>query len=622
MAAKKKTAKRKTAKRAAPAAKSRKPAKSARPVAKKKAANKAAPRPAKAAKAVQKPRVAAPPKAAAAKKSLSAPKGSRGVVAASVAAKPAGRWPQGVEIIGAINPGFEQILTREAVEFIVGLERMFGTERKRLLAVRAERQKRLDAGEQPDFLPETQNIRDGEWTVAPLPGDILDRRVEITGPVDRKMVINALNCGANVFMADFEDATTPTWPNLLEGQINIRDAVRRTITFTDPVSGKHYQLADKTAVLFVRPRGWHLPEKHVLVDGEPMSGSLFDFGLYFFHNAKEALERGTGPYFYLPKLESHLEARLWNSVFNWAQNKLGVKRGSIKATVLIETILATFEVDEILYELREHSAGLNCGRWDYIFSFIKKFAEDKSRLLPDRAQVTMTTHFLRQYSQLVIKTCHRRNVHAMGGMAAQIPIKDDPEANSAALGKVRADKEREVGDGHDGTWVAHPGLVPIAKSVFDQFMTESNQIYRKRQDVHVTAADLLQVPAGAITEQGLRTNINVAIGYIEAWLRGLGCVPLYNLMEDAATAEISRAQVWQWLRHGAALSDGRVVTKELCRQIIGEELDRYREMVGAERYAKGQYGEAAKLVRDLIEAPNFPEFLTLPAYDWVVAHEA
>ena len=635
MAARKKTAKRKTGMRAAPAGKRGK--KAATPAAKKtvkKAAKPAARKSTKpAVKAVKKPGKAAakqpaikaviqPAAKAKAAKTLAAPKGTKGVIAAAVATKPVGRWPQGVEMIGATKDGFEQILTREAVEFIVGLERMFGKERKRLLAARAERQKRLDAGEKPDFLPETQDIRDREWTVAPLPNDLLDRRVEITGPVDRKMVINALNCGANVFMADFEDATTPTWSNLVEGQINLRDAVRRAITYTDPASGKHYQLADKTAVLLVRPRGWHLPEKHVLVDGEPMSASLFDFGLYFFHNAKEALERGTGPYFYLPKLESHVEARLWNSVFNWAQDKLGVKRGSIKATVLIETILATFEVDEILYELRDHSAGLNCGRWDYIFSFIKKFAEDPAAVLPDRAQVTMTTHFLRQYSQLVIKTCHRRNVHAMGGMAAQIPIKDNPDANNAALGKVRADKEREVGDGHDGTWVAHPGLVPIAKAVFDQFMTESNQIYRKRQDVHVTAADLLKVPQGEITEQGLRTNINVAIGYIEAWLRGLGCVPLYNLMEDAATAEISRAQVWQWIRHGRALGDGRTVTKELCRQIIGEELDRYRELVGAERYAKGQFGEAAKLVRDLIEAPTFPEFLTLPAYDWVVAHEA
>jgi malate synthase len=640
MAAKKKTAKRKTAKRAVAAAK--RPKAAARAPATKKiikkaakpAARKAVKKPVKAVTAVKKHggvAVKQPPikaviqpaaKAPVARKSQVAPKGAKGVIAAAVAAKPAGNWPRGVEIIGAMKEGYEQILTREAVEFIVGLERMFGAERKRLLSLRIARQKQIDAGEKPDFLIDTRDIRDREWTVAPLPNDILDRRVEITGPIDRKMVINALNCGANVFMADCEDATTPTWSNLVEGQINLRDAVRRSITYTDPASGKFYQLADKTAVLFVRPRGWHLPEKHVLVDGEPMSGSLFDFGLYFFHNAKEALERGTGPYFYLPKLESHFEARLWNNVFNWAQDKLGVKRGSIKATVLIETILAAFEVDEILYELRDHSAGLNCGRWDYIFSFIKKFAEDPACVLPDRAQVTMTTHFLRQYSQLVIKTCHRRNVHAMGGMAAQIPIKDDHEANSAALAKVRTDKEREVGDGHDGTWVAHPGLVPIAKAVFDQFMTESNQIYRKRQDVHVTAADLLRVPQGQITEQGVRTNINVAIGYIEAWLRGSGCVPLYNLMEDAATAEISRAQIWQWIRHGCKLSDGRAVTKELCRQIIGEELDRYRAMVGAERYAKGQFGEAAKLVRDLIEAPTFPEFLTLPAYDLVVAHEA
>jgi malate synthase len=530
--------------------------------------------------------------------------------------------PAGVKINAAMKPGFGEIVTREAIEFVVGLERKFGARRRELLARRAEYQKRLDRGDKPDFLPWTAKVREGDWTVAPLPKDLLDRRVEITGPTDRKMVINALNCGASVYMPDFEDANTPTWANLIEGQINLRDAIRRTISFEDPSSGKHYKLNDRTAVMIARPRGWHLPEAHVLVDGKPMSGSIFDFGLYFFHNAKELLARGSGPYFYLPKMESHLEARLWNDIFVEAQSKLGVPRGSIKATVLIETILAAFEMDEILYELREHSAGLNCGRWDYIYSFIKKFAEDPSCVMPDRGQVTMTSHFLRSYSLHLIKTCHRRNVHAMGGMAAQIPIKDDPVANEAALGKVRADKEREAGDGHDGTWVAHPGLVPIAKDIFDRLMPEANQIARKRQDVHVTAADLLQVPTGTITEAGLRQNINVGIGYIEAWLRGSGCVPLYNLMEDAATAEISRAQVWQQIRHKAKLSgDSQVVDLKLCKRIIAEELDKTKTMVGAARFGKGRYKEAAKLFRDMIEAKRFPEFLTLPAYEWILAHE-
>jgi malate synthase len=422
-------------------------------------------------------------------------------------------------------------------------------------------------------------------------------------------------------MADFEDANTPTWSNQIEGQINLRDAVRRAITFTDPGSGKGYKLADKTAVLFVRPRGWHLPEKHVLVDGAPMAGALFDFGLYVFHNAKELLKRGSGPYFYLPKLESHLEARLWNDVFVHAQQKLGLKRGTIKATVLIETILAAFEMDEILHELRDHSAGLNAGRWDYIFSFIKKFRNDPKAVMPDRALVTMTTHMMRSYALLLIATCHKRSAHAMGGMAAQIPIKNDPVANKAAIDKVAADKTREVTDGHDGTWVAHPGLVKIAKDIFDQHMREANQIARKRQDVHVTAADLLKVPEGPITEGGLRQNVNVGIGYLEAWLRGLGCVPLYNLMEDAATAEISRTQVWQWLKHGAKLEDGRLIDGTLFHRIIDEELEKTREMVGDERFKGGKYKEAAKLFRELSEARDFVDFLTLPAYDMIVAEE-
>jgi malate synthase len=528
----------------------------------------------------------------------------------------------GVTLRGAMAPGFDAILTPEALSFLADLERRFGAERKRLLARRVQVQARLDAGEKPDFLKETRTVREADWTVAPLPKDLLDRRIEITGPVDRKMIINALNSGANVFMADFEDSTTPSWANLVEGQLNLRDAVRRTITFKDPVSGKDYRLADKTAVLLVRPRGWHLPERHLLVDGEPMSGSLFDFGLYFFHNAKELVTRGTGPYFYLPKLESYLEARLWNDVFLYAQKMLGLPVGTIKATVLIETILASFEMDEILYELKDHSAGLNCGRWDYIFSFIKKFRNDPKAVMPDRGLVTMTSHFLRSYSLLLIKTCHRRRVHAMGGMAAQIPIKDDAAANEAAMDKVRADKKREAGDGHDGTWVAHPGLVAIARQEFDAVMKEANQIARQRQDVDVTAADLVTVPQGPITEAGLRQNVNVGIGYIEAWLRGIGCVPLYNLMEDAATAEISRSQLWQWIHHKAKLNDGRLITLDLVRKILGEELGKIEAMVGAERYRQGRYTDAARLFEQLVAAEAFVEFLTLPAYDMVADAEA
>ncbi len=472
---------------------------------------------------------------------------------------------KGVAFSAPISDRFAEILTPEAVAFVAGLQREFGGRRKERLHARAERQKRLDAGEKPDFLPETRSVRDGDWIVAPLPKDLLDRRVEITGPVERKMIINALNSGAKVFMADFEDSTTPTWDNMIEGQMNLRDAIRRTITFKDEKTGKSYKLNGNPAVLFVRARGWHLEERHMTVDGEPISGGIFDFALYFFHNAKELLARGSGPYFYLPKMESHLEARLWNDIFVRAESQLGVKAGSIKGTVLIETILATFEMDEILYELREHSAGLNCGRWDYIFSFIKKFAGDTSILLPDRGQVTMTTHFMRSYSKLCIKTCHRRNVSAMGGMSALIPIKSDPAANEKAIAGVRADKEREATDGHDGTWVAHPGLVPVALEVFDRVMPQANQIDKQLTDYTTTAADLLQVPAGNITEAGVRQNVAVGLGYIEAWLRGIGCVPLFNLMEDAATAEISRAQLWQWIHHHAKLNDGRAVTVESGR---------------------------------------------------------
>jgi malate synthase len=525
------------------------------------------------------------------------------------------KMPSGVSIRGEMRPGFETVLTPEAVAFAVALERKFGAERRRLLARRAEVQAKLDGGWKPVFRPETKAIRDADWTVAKLPEDLLDRRVEITGPVDRKMIINALNCGASVFMADFEDASTPSWTNLVEGQLNLRDAIAGTIAFDDPESGRHYALAAKTAVLKVRPRGWHLPEKHVLVDGAPMSGSLFDFGLFFFHNAKALLAKGSGPYFYLPKLESADEAELWNAVFVEAQAALGIPKGSIKATVLIETILAAFEMDEILYALKDHSAGLNCGRWDYIYSFIKKFRADPKAILPDRGQVAMTTHFLQSYVRLLIKTCHRRNVHAMGGMAAQIPIRNDPAANDAAMAKVRADKEREANEGHDGTWVAHPGLVALAKEVFDKAMPGPNQIARKRQDVAIGAADLVQVPQGTITEAGLRQNVNVGIGYIESWLRGNGCVPLYNLMEDAATAEISRSQVWQWLRHRAKLDDGRLIDAALCSRILAEELAALKAAApDGERY-----DDAAGLFRELVEAPDFVEFLTLPAYDMIVA---
>jgi malate synthase len=529
--------------------------------------------------------------------------------------------PTGVTVLGAMQPGYDTILTPEALQFLADLERRFGPVRLTLLADRIALQARIDDGWLPDFLPETRSIRDGDWVVAPVPGDLADRRVEITGPVDRKMVINALNCGASVFMADFEDANTPLWDNQLQGQINLRDALRGDIDFTDPKTGREYALKDETATLLVRPRGWHLPEAHLLVDGAPMSGALFDFGLFFFHNAKQALAKGSGPYFYLPKLECHAEARLWNDVFVFAQNALGVPQGTIKATVLIETITAAFEMDEILYELRDHMAGLNCGRWDYIFSYIKKFRNRPEFVLPDRGQVTMTSHFLRSYSQLLIKTCHRRGAHAMGGMAAQIPIKNDDAANAEALAKVKTDKEREANDGHDGTWVAHPGLVPVARAVFDDIMPNADQIARKRQDVAVVQADLLRVAQGTITEDGLRTNLNVGVQYLEAWLGGQGCVPLYNLMEDAATAEISRAQLWQWRRHSAIMVSGEPVDDALIRRLMDEEMTKIEKLVGEARFAAGHYGDASAMFLDMVVADEFEDFLTLPAYEKVLKLE-
>jgi malate synthase len=526
-------------------------------------------------------------------------------------------YATGIEIQAPVTHEFAEILTPDAMNFVATLSRAFEGRREELLARRVQRQAEIDAGKLPDFLPETEHIRKGTWTIAPVPADLQDRRVEITGPVDRKMVINALNSGAKVFMADFEDAHSPTWEGTIQGQINVRDAIDRTITFTGP-EGKEYRLNEQIATLLVRPRGWHLNEKHVLIDGKPISGGIFDFGLYFFHNAKRLLAKGTGPYFYLPKLESHLEARLWNDIFVMAQQELGIPQGTIKATVLIETILATFEMDEILYELREHSAGLNCGRWDYIFSAIKKFRNIPKYIFPDRAQVTMTTHFMRSYTLLSIKTCHKRNAHAMGGMAAQIPIKSDPVANKEALDRVRADKHREATDGHDGTWVAHPGLVPVAMEEFDAVMKGPNQIDRKREDVQVTAADLLTVPEGTITEGGVRNNISVGLQYLESWFRGIGCVPIFNLMEDAATTEIARSQLWQWIHHPRGiLNDGRKVTVELFRQLEEEELAKLRRALGEQEFASRKFDLASQILNEVVTRDQFVEFLTLPAYRYL-----
>lgn len=519
-----------------------------------------------------------------------------------------------VTITGEAVPGMDNILTPEALDFIEKLHTRFNQRRVKLLERRQVRQKEIDAGKKLDFLPETKEIRESDWTIAPLPEDMKDRRVEITGPTNRKMLINALNSGAKMFMADLEDATAPNWFNVIDGQVNLYDAVRRQISFETPK--KIYTLNEKTAVLMVRPRGWHLMEKNILIEDKPISGSLVDFGLYFYHNAKELAARGTGPYFYLPKLESHLEARLWNDVFIFAQDELGIPQGTIRATVLIETILAAFEMDEILYELRDHSAGLNCGRWDYIFSVIKRMRNRPEFIFPDRSQVTMTVPFMRAYTLQCIKTCHKRNAPALGGMAAQIPVKGDNEANAAAFQKVAEDKRREALDGHDGTWVAHPGMVKIAMEQFDELMPSPNQINKKREDVQVTANQLVEVPAGTITEDGLRSNISVGIQYIASWLSGNGAAPINHLMEDAATAEISRSQVWQWIRHPkGVLTDGRNIDVNLFHEVVQQETDKIKDAVGKEKYTAGHYAEARELFIDLTLQSEFAEFLTLPGYE-------
>ena len=526
--------------------------------------------------------------------------------------------PPGVELTSGAAHAAE-ILTPETLDFVAQLHRSFNAERERLLLDRKRRQARIDAGEMPDFLPETRGIREGDWRVAPVPDDLQDRRVEITGPPDRKMLINALNSGASTYMTDFEDANCPTWHNMLESQLNLRDAVRRTISFDDPETGKHYEVGEDPAVLIARPRGWHLPEKQMLVDGKQVRGALFDFGLYFFHNAQNLIDQGSGPYFYLPKMEHHPEARLWNDVFNFAQDELGIPRGTIKATALLETFPAVFELDEILYELKDHSAGLNAGRWDYIFSYIKTFRNREGFVLPDRAKVTMTVPFMRAYTQLLIKTCHRRGAHAIGGMAAQIPIKDDPEANEQAFAKVREDKEREARNGHDGTWVAHPGLVPVAKEVFDEIMPQPNQLDKLREDVDVSAAELYEpFKDDPITEAGLRNNVSVGIQYLGAWLAGRGAVPVFNLMEDAATAEISRTQVWQWIHHDEGiLDDGTEVTADLFRDILTEELEKIPTFVDPVRTKNDRFDEAAQLFDRISTDDDFVVFLTLPGYEYL-----
>ncbi len=519
----------------------------------------------------------------------------------------------GLEIRGPLHPGYAEILTPEACRFLAGILQKFQPRRTELLARRVDRQREIDAGQMPDFLPETAAIRGGDWRVPPPPADLLDRRAEITGPVDRKMAINALNSGAQCWMADFEDANSPTWENVMDGQINMRDAARLTLAYTSP-EGKKYALKDKIATIIARPRGWHMEEKHVLFNGQRISASLFDWSLYFFHNARALLARGSGPYFYLPKLESHLEARLWNDVFLHAQAELGLPRSTVRVTVLIETILGAFEAEEILYELREHISGLNCGRWDYMFSMVKKFRNRPDYMFPDRTLITMTVPFLRSYCLHVINVCHRHGAYAMGGMAAQIPIKNNPAANDAALAKVRADKEREASDGHDGTWVAHPGLVSTALEAFAKYMKGPNQLH-VIHDVKITAADLLAPLHGPITENGVRWNIHVGVRYLEAWLGGSGAEPIHNLMEDLATSEISRSQLWQWLKFGAKLDDGRPITVELYDQLLAAELATIRAEYGAERYDSGHFPAATDLFMRMSKSAQFDEFLSLPAYE-------
>jgi malate synthase len=521
----------------------------------------------------------------------------------------------GVDITRQRVERMDEALSARALKLLAFLHRRFNARRLELLAARDYRQAELDQGRLPDFLPETAGVRSGDWRIAPVPADLIDRRVEITGPAERKTIINALNAPVSAFMADFEDALTPSWQNLIDGQVALSDAIRRRIVYSDSTSGKLYRINDKVATLIVRPRGWHLPEKHLRIDGEAVSGALFDFALYLANNHEELARNGTGPYFYLPKLENHLEARLWNDVFVASQEHLGIARGTIKATVLIETVLAAFEMDEILYELRDHVTGLNCGRWDYIFSFIKKFRNRPNALLPDRTSITMDKAFLRSYVDLLIQTCHRRGAHAMGGMAAQIPLRGDPQANAAAMASVRADKLREARAGHDGTWIAHPGLASVANEVFNAIMPGPNQLNVLRPDVKVGAAELLQVPSGAITEVGMRRNIRVGVRYVESWLSGTGCVPLYQLMEDAATAEICRAQLWQWLRHGAQTEDGKPITIERFDRALSDEIERIHREVGGARMLAGVFPSAARLFAGMVTNETFDEFLTLPAYE-------
>lgn len=522
--------------------------------------------------------------------------------------------PATLEIHAPVPKTHEFLLSGEALAFVAALVEKFGARRSALLQKRAARQAEFDRGVLPDFKPETKAIREGEWKVAPVPDDLLDRRVEITGPAEPKMIINALNSGAKVFMADLEDSLSPTWEKVIDGQKALYDAVRHQLTFSSP-EGKSYKLNDTDlAVLIVRPRGWHLPERHVTFGGAPIPGALLDFGLYFFHNAKERIARGTGPYFYIPKQESAEEAQLWADVFAFAEDYIGIAKGTIKATVLIEVVTATFEMHEILHALKDYAVGLNCGRWDYIFSVIKKFHARPEFVMPDRTQVTMGTHFLKSYSELLIQTCHKRGAFAMGGMSAFIPVKNDEAANDKAFAAVRADKEREASNGHDGTWVAHPGLIPVAKEVFDRLMPEQNQRDNLRADVSVTAQDLLAIPKGTITKSGLDNSVSVAIQYTAHWLNGLGCVPLFNLMEDAATAEISRSQLWQWLHHGATLDDGTAVTQALITQTVAEQLDAIRRDVGDDAFETVPYAKAAELVKQLTFDTEYAEFLTLPAY--------